>query len=678
MSAAIGTVITQIADGVSAFDPADIIDALRGTLDGLAGVLEHPEVLSAMNAIRDAVTDTAAALENVSFAPLADQVITEIDRLTAAFQELDVSTLSTPVQLSLQGALLILPEDLAPIADPLVARLGQVVVEGPLALLKQVEQQPAILRDQIRAFEPGAMVGGALATPYNALMAQVNAFAPSKLLDSAEAELDKLKTRLTAFARPSKLLEPLQAQFDDVLGLFDQLDPSAIVQPLETAIQGAVGAVIEALPVDETFDQLDAVLAPIQQATQVGSATIALLNRMLAMLNGLADPRAQMDAWIDTILANINAITDASPLQPALDAIEMALDGATAAGLNARLNTATLETTLTSLNPQTRLVSLIQAYNGVPRAQLNALPDSPAKAAVVAALDRFNPVDPAFVPPYQRAAELQTAMTEAHSKLTALLADWDSRYHDEGPLASLRGLQATPENLRTWIGEALEDKAGRPIVAILSMLAPMAQVLSAFVSKLQALVDALTGKLTALLNGPGSLGDIRDTIQALLDKLQNFNLDFLTQSIGGVFDNVKGKLNAISPAALGATVDAAFTDMLDSLQIDLLIPPAQIAQLDTAYQNIVEDLEALNPATLVTAVVQPEFEEKIIPLLEVFDPTEVLSSLYARLGGVEEELRAEIARVNEAYQRMLDSIPSISLIPDIGVDIDVDIDVPGF
>ena len=133
---------------------------------------------------------------------------------------------------------------------------------------------------------------------------------------------------------------------------------------------------------------------------------------------------------------------------------------------------------------------------------------------------------------------------------------------------------------------------------------------------------------------------------------------------------MRSKFEAINPAALREMLDAAFGDMLDTLRLGLLIPAAHIAQLDTAYQGILDDLKALDPEKLVVKVVQPEFEAKILPLLEVFDPTEVLNAFYDRLAGIEAELRAEMARVNEAYQKLRESIPSIS------ISIDIDVDLP--
>jgi hypothetical protein len=666
---AISTVITQIGHGVESFAPADIVDALHDAIDKLTGVLKHPEVLAAMNAIRDAIEDTAQALEAVSFAPLTDQVIAEIDKLTAAFQALDTSQLSTPVQLSLQAALAILPSDLTPIADALSARLEQAIVTGPLSLLQTVQQQPQILLNQVRAFEPGTLLGSAISTPYHNLLAQMNAFKPSALLNLAATELETLKARLQASANPGQLLAPLVPLFTSLLSAFDQLRPETVTAPLQTALQEAIGVVVQALPIDATFAQLDAVLQAVEQATHLGTDTVSLLQRIVNTLSGLAHPRAQMDAWMDAVLTNVNNIDDASPLQPVFDAIDTALDKTTVAGLTGRFETSALQEALNALNPQTRLVKLIQAYNGVPRAQLAALPSSPEKTAMLAVLDRFNPVDAAFARPYQAATALHTALADAHTRLAALLLDWDSRYHEAGPLVALRHLQATPTNLRAWIGEALEDKAGRPIVAVLSLATPLAQVLGACVSKLQALVTTLTGKLTVLLQGPGSLDAIRTMIQALLDKLQHFNLDFLTQSLGEVFANLRSKLEALNPAALRGAIEAAFGAMLATLRLNLLIPAVQIAQLDTAYESIVDDLKALDPTQVVVQVVQPAFEAKILPLLDVFDPTQVLQALYDRLAGIEAELRAEIARVNEVYQKLRESIPSLNISIDVGVDL---------
>src|SRR5436305_3710981 len=88
---AIGAVVTHIDNGLKPLKPADVVTALKDALDKLSAVLKNPDVLAAMNAIRDAIKGTADELGKISFAPLADQFIAEIDKLTKAFQALDTS-----------------------------------------------------------------------------------------------------------------------------------------------------------------------------------------------------------------------------------------------------------------------------------------------------------------------------------------------------------------------------------------------------------------------------------------------------------------------------------------------------------------------------------------------------------------------------------------------------------
>ena len=86
--------------------------------------------------------------------------------------------------------------------------------------------------------------------------------------------------------------------------------------------------------------------------------------------------------------------------------------------------------------------------------------------------------------------------------------------------------------------------------------------------------------------------------------------------------------------------------MLDSLKVNLLISDADVAKLDGDYKAILDKLSALDPGKLITAVVQPEFEKTVLPLLAVFDPGDLLKALFDQLTRVEDDLKAEMGRVN--------------------------------
>jgi hypothetical protein len=163
-----------------------------------------------------------------------------------------------------------------------------------------------------------------------------------------------------------------------------------------------IDSVVAALPIDEVFDQVDAALSRVEQAISTGDMLVTLLQRVDNILAGFENPQAQMDTWIESIIGRVDSLVDLTPLQPALAALADALDSTQASALASRFAAASdpLVIALDDLNPQSRLITLVQAYNGVSRQALDALPDSPEKAAISAVLDRFNPAQPTFGAPF--------------------------------------------------------------------------------------------------------------------------------------------------------------------------------------------------------------------------------------------------------------------------------------
>jgi hypothetical protein len=667
---AVAAIVQQIDQGIAAFDPEDIIDALQQALGAVTGVLQDPDVVSALGNIRSAVEATARQLEQLSFAPLTDQVIAAIDQITAALEAIDTAALNVAAQAALQAALAVLPDDLTPITDPFIVEFGQLVESGPVPLLNTVQQQPQLLLARAQQFQPFSLVGEALSAPFQQLLAQMHDFTPSRLLAPVASELDKLKDRLRARANPAALLEGLEQPFNQLLQAFDQLQPEALVQPLEGAITGLVNRLLEVLPVDALFDQLDAVLAPVQEVVAFGQSLVNLLQRVQAILQGLSQAQNQFETWIDTILDKVEAIGDTSSLQPRFAELNAALDATQATALSNSFQAATgpLLTALNALNAQAKLAALGQAYGTFPHAALAALPDSAEKTALSNALTRFTPLDPAFSAPYRDLAAYQQALTGAQSSLQALLASWDARYHHpDGLLHALRHTGATAAELRQWVEEALEPQLIRPLSLLFTVIEPLAAPVSAFATVLTALVTALQSKLTALLAGPAALTSIRNDLQALMQRLRNFNLAFLRQSVNEVFASVRNKVAALNPAALRQPLESAFNGMLDTITVDQVLPPDQVAALDADYTTLLNKLADLDPQRLVIDVVQPQFESTVQPLLAAFDLTGIFTALLDRLRALDEELRQEMARVNEAYQRLRGAVPSLS----VSVDIDL-------
>jgi hypothetical protein len=669
---ALTDVVNEIDTAADAFDPQSLVNALRDTLQSLVDVLDDPSVTGSLDTIQEGIQSAADQLEDLSFAAIADEVIAGIDEISVALGTINVDVLSDALKLALIAALEVLPDDIRPFTDPLIVELGGVVEQGPLPIFEQIEQQPALLLEKVTAFEPVALVGDSLSEPFSGLLAQMDAFQPSQLLALLEAEFDTFKQRLRDNADPALAIQPLATLYAELLAALDSLRPTTLLEPIEAELTKVIDNIVTALPADEIITALEQVVAFIDNTLALGDRFFALLERLRDMLAGLTGGAGQLQTWIDSVLSRIDSLADTSQLTTTLASVSAAVDSTTAGALTATWTASAtpLLDMLNGLDPETRLASVVQAYAAIEPSAVEALPDSAEKTAILALLDRFDPAQDAFNASYRALADLRTALMETEVTLAEIMVQWDADYHFEGGvLACLKEPQATAAQLRQWIEESLQNSLITPLSGLFAALEPVQQFIDSLIGSTQPVLTSLQDSLAELLTGPNALGGLRDALQALIDRLRNINLSFLTDTLDQLFDNMRAKLAAVDPAQLAAALSQEFDNMLAALSLDLAVPPGSLDQVDATYQEVVDKLKALDPGKLIVDVVQPEYEALVLPLLEPFDLTPVLAVLTARIGGLEDELRAEMDRVNAAYQAMLDAAPdvSISLSLDVGV-----------
>jgi hypothetical protein len=182
-------------------------------------------------------------------------------------------------------------------------------------------------------------------------------------------------------------------------------------------------------------------------------------------------------------------------------------------------------------------------------------------------------------------------------------------------------------------------------------------LLDAFAVPLEDLAASVRNRLAALLTGPGSLTAIRTALGRIADLVQGLDLEFLRTSLRALFDDIGSRLDAVSPQKLAKALDESFGAVLDAITIDLVLPKADMKQLDDTYAAVVDKLRLLDPATIVADVVKPLFEEKVVPLIDNFDIAPFLDTIIEKLGGLDDGLRAELKRVNDAYRKLLAALP---------------------
>ncbi|MBI4876792.1 MAG: hypothetical protein HY822_19315 [Acidobacteria bacterium] len=670
---AIEEAVGELKTVTDKIDAKAAIEALRTVIAGLAGALDAPEVKSALNAIRETIDGITAQLKTLSFTPVTDQVVAAIDEITAALKSIDTSQLSTALKLALNGAVMVLPKNLDEPSNLLLAQVDPIA--GPAQpLLQKVEGAPARLLGEVRKYSPAALVAGQLSKPYQDLLAELDKFRPSQLLAPVQKALDGLKEELKKKANPAQLLAPLEALFQQVLAAFDKLQPAELIKPLEEGISQAVAKVLDVLPVDEFLKLVDDIVAKLKSVLDVVAAVKSVLEKTGRVLTGLADPEAQLRAWLAPTLARAGQMADAAGLQPSFDKVSAAVNALKAAALRAALDgpLQPLKTAIGGLGPGPLLAGLAAAFGSIRRDKVLAMADSPRKTALIDLLDRANPVNARFARPFEGLERWLESLQSAQTEFGKLLEHWDARYHGSGgPLAGFVRPAVTAADLKTILGDALENEVIKPLGHLLGIFSTLAGAVQKPLAQVTAFADEFEEKANDLLLCPDVLAQIGAALKTLVDKLKGVNLQFLVEQLNTVFATVKGKLEAVGPAAIRAAVDEAFQKALDQLDTSKLLPKKTLDDLDASYTKVIDTLKGLDPEKLIVDVVQPEFEKKIVPMLKAFDITALIQALIERLEGLKGELKIELDRANVAYQEMLKAVPPL----DLGIGLDIDIGV---
>ena len=671
---AITTIIGSIDSAADAFDPEDIIDALRDAIQSISGVMTDPQITGLLDNIKNTLNRITEELDSVAFKPVNDLVIGQIEAVTATLKTIDTSGLNNALKLTLMAALELLPQDdvINSLKDKLTGELNVLIDTGPVPLLTAVRKQPNKIIGQLQNYSPANLVGDQLSIPFQKVIGELEAFKPSHLLEPVQQALDEVKTNLSKNVNPASLFEPLEAPFDELLGAFNTLKPQDLVAPLQQQIDSMVDTVLDAVPAEELIGVVDAVLDKIAGAAANLQTMKTLIEKVLTVLQDLNNPDEQVAAWIAGILAKVDQIPGTINLASALAQISAGIDNIKAQSLRNRL-VIPLESfvqNLTTLQPGGEHSSLVRSYRDFPHDVVDSLPD-PHKQKVKNFLESFNPLDGRISGPLRGLQDLLNDLIPKSIAVTDFLEGWDGRYH--GPNSPFQNCLITGdvniESLRNEIKVAIENNIKNPLTAILQVISYATQFLESILQALNQFISDIQTPLTNLVSGPDSLGAIRDALDGLIDKIRNFNLNFLVVELESVFDTVKAKLDPINPNTIKGLVEADFNLILANLDITKLMPQDQIATLDADFQKLIDKLKKLDPKILVTDLIQPEFDEMIQPYLEAFDLTAFIEALIARLESLKEELAEELERTCQAFREMVDAVPSI----EISIDIDVDV-----
>lgn len=663
----IEAIAAQVTAVIATFNPAGVVESIEDGIDAVGDVLQSPEVTAVLEVL-EKLKSIAERLDRVSFTPVADTVVGTIDDMTSAVQGLG-SNLDDPLKGLLQSALDALPDDLHPVTDPLIEGLGDVIEAGPIPLLEAIKDVPQEILDAINGFDPGELIGDTLSEPFQNIISEIQAFEPNQLIDPISSEIDKFKARVRENANPSQLFDPLIEVHEQILADMEGFNPSDIIDPVDEALQRAIKQITDAIPIEGIFDEIEAVINDIERilgADGVADSIIEFIQTFRGYLTPFVDATEsvaeQIQSWLNDSLAVLDGI-DVSVLETAFNELNTTIDNTQAAALQTLYDTtiAPVDNALNDvLQPGALMTALVRSRSQLQSALQTASGslDAGLQSRVETILGDVDPTAPDFSAVFNAYNRTTTVISNTRQGLVDTLDNWDDTFHQvDGVLASYRQVPATPQQLKDWIIETLDSQLVKPLEAIFERFAPTAQLLDAFIGPIVELVEALRDTVNGILAAPAAIVDVGESLEQIRDRLQEINLDFISDSIDDIYDEVKTQFRGLDPRGLKNAVTEAFENIIGLIDINQVIPVDALNNTDDELDNALEALRQLDPQVLITEVIQPKFEEILEPFLSALDLTPALTSLSERLGQVEGELKTEMDRVNSSYQQFTNAVP---------------------
>lgn len=657
---AVSSAVGAIKTAVDSFDPEQIKTSLEDLIDQITAIFSAPQVLDTVNLIKTTIETVTDQIQAVSFTPVVDPVVDGIQGVETVLEKVPAALVSDSLKQALADALDSLPDDLAPAIDALTAELDDLMEAGPESLILQIREPVAAMADQLNEISPAALLKSTLSHEYQDLMDNLAGFTPSRVLTPVADALDDVKQRVREQMDLDPLFTPLETAYTEMSDCLDQLNPAVIIDPVNQQIQTLTSGMLDALPEERVFHGLDSLVSGLEIAREGMAEIRSMVDKLAQMKDALSDPQVQLTQWLEPVLDQVDTIPQIPGLDTVLDRISSSVDQLDAAGLTTRItDTLTpVRTLLTDLDPGTAHADLTAAYARLNQTAIQALPETSQKTALLALLDRFNPTAPLWTRVFGQLDDTRIRLQHTLDNTGSRLSDWDDRFFTaQGPFAELRGISSSGTAVNTLMRQGIEDHIIAPAGRLLAAAAGAFTAFDGPVAQLQTFVDEVDSLFADILDGPGSIGQIKDTLTDMVSRIESLNLDFLEAELSEIFDTVKEKMDALSPAGIRTDLQSILDETMDLIDIGQVLPGGQVQKLDTTYGATLQKLSELNPDALILAVVQPVFDEKIEPILKLFDLTGPIDALLERLGSLARELNTELTRVNAAYKEMLTAVP---------------------
>jgi hypothetical protein len=706
MTQDVRSALDPLVEQVQNLGIADLVDQLSSAVGSLQGVIDQLE--DAVNSQIDQLNDLLSQLEGLSFQPISDEVIFEIDDIKARLEEINPDALSDVEKVAIMGAMAIL--EAIDLENQVIAGLKSGYHAAEVEIKRLLDQLNAALEQlsgKFMIFNPTDLMG-----PLDELIGEASSVVQGlngqNLLGFLYDLLDELKATLQSL-EPGRLLDPLQAPYDALMSQVNRLDPGEWVAPLE-ALYAQIDQLISLVDVTPLLDELDALQRQLFEdvRTTLINALDALslpeplgsfftqIRPVLELITEalFGDPNIELSQLRLQVREHVDLTSLFAPLDQAFMQLVGLLDVIPPADLTSVLETARqgIGIGLDVLDPQAILnglrrghvflaelspINLLGVSQRLPALKVDfearastAPPDRQADVLAVSARFEvvFEGVRPGIV------GNQMTQLIQSHSGAADALRQRINQLNTSSALESYtrlrRGLdKVLPDFLRQAQPLTYADiQAGIYAMRPSSKARIVEEALARFLRQAQSYADALE---------PG-MNTFFETLRELMGLI---NPLAVKDSVTAIYDEIREKVRIIDPAALREHFEELLATLSEPLQA---INPDQIkAQINGVYNSALNALTSRVAGILddIVAAVDDILREIQLALQELIDQVRaairsILEGLEGVLGRVEAlvfvdvllrlervidnlgmSFDTELERVRNAFDAMLSAIP---------------------
>lgn len=515
---------------------------IQELLKQVTGVLNSPQVESAIKTADQGIEQMLEALKTVSLKPPFDTAVTKTKTLETDLRGMNVATMGTAQKAALKVGIKILQQvDVPGVVNPELTAAFDEVLNPVVKIVNRAQTEVNQVSSQIQTFQPGTLIKEYLGNYIEDLVTKLDEYQPSALLAPVKALYNDLMDKLTVLD-PAKLLTLLENLYQKLLEVLEALSPTGLTNFLKTQIERITKA-LENLPVEKLVGDITATLGNAEQIF-AGLGLDEVLNAKFwkNLKDILSIDIKQQINQISTlkvkITSRVNQVDEAQ-ITAALKDLRTAIK-TFSAGPSADYQEASEALTTAWKSHQAAITALNTTWQEV-SPDLNAFAPGPEfqvdyadlKSRLADLHQRLTQAD--GVPqhePIREAAELGAGNSETDEAMR--LRPTDKHLQTVGILATIN----TRENAQIMadfkqvIPNELEQQLFGPVQRILTSLDTMLTQPHKVLPGIEAVIEDLTELpkkvFTILKNMALSIGgQIGDSITLLSNTIKTFNVNFI-------------------------------------------------------------------------------------------------------------------------------------------------------